>query len=183
MNRIIALVGMTGCGKTEVAEILKEKGLSYVRFGDLTMEELKKRGLEINEKNERMIRESLRKEHGMAVYAKLSAPKLEEALKHGSVIADGLYSWQEYLFLREKFGSGLVVVAVYASPGTRYRRLSERKIRPLANADAASRDRSEIENLDKAGPIAMADYTIVNEDDMAALRESVEWLWNKTGGK
>lgn len=179
MGKIIAIVGMTGSGKTDASNFLCEKGLAYVRFGDITMEELKKRNLEINEKNERMIRESLRKEHGMAAYAKLNIPQLEETLKKGSVVADGLYSWEEYLLLKEKFGERLVVLAICASPKTRYARLAKRAIRPLTSEETASRDRAEIENLHKAGPIAMADFTIVNEDNLETLKKSVEWLWKK----
>ena len=35
--------------------------------------------------------------------------------------------------------------------------------------EAFSRDRSEILNLNKAGPIAMADYTILNEGSLKDL--------------
>jgi len=179
MNRIISIVGMTGSGKTDASNFLREKGLAYVRFGDLTMDELKRRGLEVNEKNERLVRESLRKEHGMEAFAKLNINKLEEALKHGNVIADGLYSWEEYLLLKEKFGERLILLAIYASPKTRAARLGMRKIRPLSKEETASRDKAEIENSHKAGPIAIADYTIVNEDNLETLKESVEWFWKK----
>ena len=42
-------------------------------------------------------------------------------------------------------------------------RLSKRKIRPLTEEEARSRDISEIENLHKGGPIAMADFLVVND--------------------
>ena len=55
----------------------------------------------------------------------------------------------------------------------RYRRLSGRKNRPLTVAEAASRDKAEIENSAKGGPIAMADDTICNEESMESLRDQV----------
>jgi dephospho-CoA kinase len=40
--------------------------------------------------------------------------------------------------------------------------------------EAANRDKSEIENLNKGGPIAMADITILNEDSLEKLRRETE---------
>ena len=49
-----------------------------------------------------------------------------------------------------------------------------RQVRPLTPEVAASRDRAEIENLNKGGPIVMADYTVLNETSMTDLRQQVE---------
>jgi dephospho-CoA kinase len=38
----------------------------------------------------------------------------------------------------------------------------------------ASRDRAEIEKLNKGGPIAMADITLVNEGSLEELLQQVE---------
>jgi dephospho-CoA kinase len=65
------------------------------------------------------------------------------------VVVDGLYSWEEYLVMKERFGDRLVVVAVTASPATRQRRLATRPVRPLSAADVVARDRAEIEKLNK----------------------------------
>ena len=170
-NRIAAIVGMAGAGKSEVAACLREAGLGYIHFGDLTMEELSRRGLPVSEANERLVREALRAEHGMAAYALLNLDRIQGALKSGSVVVDGLYSWEEYLRLKEGFGERLVVIAVTASPATRRRRLAARRVRPLASDEVTSRDHSEIVKLNKGGPIAMADITIVNEGSLEELRE------------
>lgn len=172
-NRIIAIVGMTGSGKSVVAESFEIAGWSKIRFGDITMEELEKRGLEVNEANERAVREELRQVHGMAAYAKLNIPRIEKAIDFGNVILDGLYSWEEYLILRNKFPD-MIVLAVQASPKTRYKRLTTRKERPLTNEEAISRDKSEIINLHKAGPIAMADVTFNNEGTVKDLKKQID---------
>ena len=44
----------------------------------------------------------------------------------------------------------------------RYKRLESREVRPLTNIESESRDIAEIENIAKAGPIAYADYYILN---------------------
>ena len=172
--KVVSIVGMTGSGKSEAAAIFREKGFTPVRFGDITDEEVKKLGLSLTEANERPVRERLRKEHGMAAYALLSRPRIDAALKNSNVVVDGLYSWEEYVILKDHYGADFIVVAVWASPQTRYRRLGGRKIRPLTPEAAASRDRAEIENLNKGGPIVMADYTVLNESGIADLKRQVE---------
>jgi len=172
--KVVAIVGMAGAGKSEVARVFEEHGFKKVRFGDITDEELKNRGLESNEENERYIRQQLRKKHGMAAYAKLNLPRIDSSLKSSNVVVDGLYSWEEYILLKERYGRGFITVAVWASPATRHARLAHRAERPLTLEEAASRDKSEIENSNKGGPIAMADFTIVNEASLEELEKETE---------
>jgi dephospho-CoA kinase len=184
LNKVVALVGMCGAGKTEVAEEFKKRDYGYVRLGQVTLDEVKRRGLEPGEKNERPIREQFRKEHGMAAFAVLNFPKIDELLKNQNVIVDGLYSWDEYKAFKEKYGCQFCVIAAYASPATRYARLSDRAskhgddpkmiFRSFGSDEARARDYAEIENLDKGGPIAMADYTIVNEGTIDELRQATQ---------
>ncbi|MDD4995322.1 MAG: AAA family ATPase [Patescibacteria group bacterium] len=178
-KKIIALVGMCGAGKTAVADEFKKQNWAYVRLGQITLDEVKRRGLEPSEQNERPIREELRAKHGMAAFAVLNFPKIDEALREANVIVDGLYSWSEYKEFKNKYGEALKVIAIYASPETRYARLENRAahhgedpkmiFRSFSRDDAESRDYAEIENLDKGGPIAMADWTIINESTMEEL--------------
>jgi dephospho-CoA kinase len=183
MDRIIALVGMTGSGKSIVSDYLAKNNFNYLRFGQITMDIIKEKNLEPTEENERKIRENIRKEYGMGGYAVLNLPKIEKLIKEGNVVIDGLYSWAEYKILKEKFQDNLIVVAIYASPKIRYNRLINRKInkedtklknRPMTYEQAKSRDYAEIENSDKGGPIAMADFTIINESTVEELYNKVE---------
>ncbi len=156
--------------------MFKDKGFVTVRFGDVTDEELKKQGLELTEENERPVREAFRKKHGMAAYAILNLPRIDAALAKSNVVVDGLYSWEEYDYLKTHYGDDFMVVAVWSSPETRYARLSSRKVRPLTAKEAAGRDHAEIQNLDKGGPIAMADFTVINESSVNDLKKEVEWI-------
>jgi dephospho-CoA kinase len=177
--RVVSIVGMAGAGKSEVAKVFEENGFTRIRFGDITDEEIAKRGLELNEKNERHIREQLRKEHGMAVYAKLNLPRINSALKHSNVVIDGVYSWEEYTLLKAHYGENFYTIAVWASPGTRYARLTSRPNRRLTLEEAISRDKEEVEELKKGGPIAMADFTIINESSLESLRKEAEGIISK----
>ena len=162
MNRIYALVGMCGSGKSVACEHFQKRGWDFVYFGGVTMDELKKRGLEKNEANERKVREELRAAYGPAAFAILLLPVIEEKLKKGSVVLDGLYSWSEYKVLEERFGDALKLIAIIADKHIRYDRLTRREIRPLTPEQAKSRDKAEIENLEKGGPIAVADFFVMN---------------------
>jgi len=172
--KVVSIVGMPGSGKSEVSRAFGENGFIRIRFGDVTDEEIKKRGLALNEKNERHIRELLRQEHGMLAYARLNQPRIDSALEHSDVVVDGLYSWEEYTYLKGYYKEDFCVVAVWASPGTRYARLTTRLNRRLTVEEAASRDRAEVENINKGGPIAMADFTIINESSLENLRREAK---------
>ena len=172
--KVVSIVGMTGSGKSEVASVFEENGFARIRFGDVTDEEIKQRGLELNEENERYIRELLRQEQGMSAYARLNQFRIDSALEHSDVVIDGLYSWEEYIYLKGYYKENFCVVAVWASPGTRYARLTIRLNRRLTVEEAASRDRAEVENINKGGPIAMADFTIINESSLENLRREAK---------
>ena len=172
--KVVSIVGMAGSGKSEAARIFVRNGFKKVRFGDITDEEIKKKGLELNEKNERYVRQQLRKEHGMAAYAELNLPKIDALLKSSDVVVDGLYSWEEYTLMKSRYGDDFHVVAIWASPKTRHSRLGKRQIRPLTVEEAASRDIAELENTNKGGPIAMADFTIMNETSLKDLERETE---------
>ena len=174
--KVVAIVGMAGAGKSEVAGVFEEHGFKRVRFGDITDQELERRGLEANEENERHIRQQLRSEHGMAAYAQLNLHRIDDSLKSSDVVIDGLYSWEEHVLLKDYYGGQFTTVAICASPGTRYARLAGRPVRALTPEEAARRDRSEIESINKGGPIAMADFTIVNEGSLEQLRRGTGWI-------
>jgi len=190
-KKVVAIVGMCGAGKSEVADRFIENGYYYIRIGQITLDEVKRRGLEIKEENERPIREEIRKKYGMAAFAILNIPKIDEALMNSSVVADGLYSWSEYKTLKEKYGKNFIVIAVYASPKTRYDRLENRikrykkdpkmKYRSFSKEEAKARDYAEIENLEKGGPIVMADYMIINEGSLENLYQQINGIINHIG--
>ena len=132
--------------------------------------------------------EELRKKHGMSAMAKLNVPKIMNLIKKNNIVADGLYSFQEYKLLKNKFPKELKVIAIYAPPETRYKRLSDRKVtkddtkkrnRKYTRKDAIARDYAEIENLEKGGPIAMADYTVLNTKNLRYLNEQLDEIITK----
>lgn len=172
-NKVFAIVGMCGTGKSVVTDLLVEQGFSIIYFGGVVTDKVKEMNLPLTQENERPVREALRKKHGMAAIAIVSYPKIEELLKEGNVALDGLYSWAEYKFLKEKLGDDLIVVAVVSDRKVRYKRLENRPIRPFTKEEAYQRDITELETLDKGGPISIADYYIYNHSKKEDLKEKV----------
>ncbi len=176
-KKIIAVIGMCGSGKSEAVKYFVDKGFRKVYFGDVVIKELKLRGLEINEANERKVREDLRKKLGMGVMALKSIDTIKEYFKTDNVVIESMYSWEEFKIIKEAFGDAFELLAIYTTKKLRYERLRKREFRPLTTVEAISRDLSEIENLDKGGPIAYADYTIINDSDLIELNNKLEKLF------
>lgn len=180
--RALALVGMPGAGKSVCAEHLARRGYFTLRFGGLVVDEVRRRGWVVNAQNERIAREELRQRHGMAAMARLSLPALQAALvTRQSIIIDGLYSFSEYKLLEAELGAPLLLLAIAAARQLRYGRLAQRAIRPLTAAEAHERDCLEIETLEKGGPIAIADHTLLNEGSPAQLLRQLDGLLDKLG--
>lgn len=178
MNKIIAIVGMCGSGKSVASDYLENiLGYKKVYFGGVTMKKLQDAGLKTTPENEKKTREKLRAELGMGAYAKILLPEIKELSQKNNVVLDGLYSWSEYQILIKEIPN-LILISIVTDKTTRYKRLSERKIRPLTEDEAIKRDLSEIENIEKAPPIAYADYYIINNDTIEAcikrLKEILE---------
>lgn len=173
MNKLIAIVGMCGSGKSIASEYYENLGYEKVYFGGVTMDKLKEANMEITPNNERVMRESLREKYGMGAYAIILLPKIKELIKTNDVILDGLYSWDELKILKENFPN-LKVIAIVVNKDKRYSRLADRNIRPFNNDEAKTRDISEIENLAKGGPIAFADYYILNDDHIDKYYDALD---------
>ena len=179
MNKLIAIVGMSGSGKSVVTEYLENNNWVKLYFGGITYKLMEEAGIERTPdgKSEKEFREKLREEHGKECYAKFLEPEIREALKNNNVVLDGLYSWYEYTYLIERFPE-LKLISVVVDKKIRYDRVATRKDRPFDRDAIEYRDISEIENLAKGGPIAYADYYILNngsvEDEVERLKEILE---------
>ena len=174
MKHIIAIVGMPGAGKSEASSFFKQKSIPVVRFGEITDEGLSLRGLPKTEANEKAFRENIREELGMAAYAIKAEAKIVATLESSDIVAiDGLRSYEEYEYLKDKFNN-LQLLAIYASPQIRHERLNERKERSLTIGESNKRDVAEILNLHMGPPIALADHLIKNEATLEDLHNKLE---------
>lgn len=171
---------MPGCGKGTCTGHLEGEGYPVVHFGNMIYDEVQRRGLG-NVKDEKFVREDLRAKEGKEVLAKLAANKAEEHFSRGQevVVFDGLYSWSELKYLRVKYGDNLIVIALVGPRKIRYQRILNRedKHRKYENEQQIiDRDIAEIENLEKGGPIAFADYYILNNAGIEDVLISLDKL-------
>lgn len=182
-KKVIVLVGMPGAGKSVCVDFLREKGLPYVYFGGITIDEVKRRGMEVNEASEKLVREEIRAKEGKGAYAVRIITQIEALFDQGNdiVVADGLYSWTEYKIFKDSFGKNAIIIAIVSSTDVRHKRLATRPVRPLTEIEATARDYAEIENLEKGGPIANADYFLANENSVEELQADLAQLLPRIG--
>lgn len=174
MNKIVAIVGMCGSGKSVASEYLEGVGYKKVYFGGITYEKMQELGIERTPETEKKMREDLRKEYGMGCYAILSLPKIREYYQDGNVVIDDLYSWSEYEVLKEEFGDNVILLCIVADKKLRYSRIAIRPGRSYTNEEAKDRDLSELKNIEKGDPIAYADYYVLNNGTIDEYKKRLE---------
>lgn len=176
--KIIAFVGLTGSGKSEAASYVINKGYPRVYFGGVILSAMKEAGIDWSEANERAFREDIRAREGKDFVVKHIIREIHNLINSGQrhIVADGLYTWTEYKALKREFSSALTVVAIVAPKRLRHHRLTTRSVRPLTVEEASSRDWAEIENLEKGGPIAIADYYVHNDGTIDNLHQQLDQI-------
>ncbi|MCJ7767326.1 flagellar hook-basal body complex protein FliE [Candidatus Bathyarchaeota archaeon] len=166
---VVALAGMPGSGKSLVVDTARKSGYDAVLMGDVVREEAKKRGVEPDAENIGKIMLELRQTEGKAVIARRCVPKVVSTTRQ-KVIVDGIRSLDEVEEFKRHF-SKLVLMAVHASPETRFTRLFHRR----RSDDAADwevfhkRDTREL-SVGLGNAIAMAEYVVVNEEPVVVVK-------------
>ncbi len=163
MRRVlICVTGMPGSGKSVVVEgIAEEFGYPVLSMGDVVREEARRRGVKMDLKSMMEFAKRLREEMGPAAVAELTSRRIRNT---GSevVVIDGVRSLDEVTRF-SKEGS-VIIVAVHASPKTRFERLVRRGRPDDPNdwRDFRERDLKEL-SFGIGSVIALADIMIVNE--------------------
>lgn len=113
---IVCITGMSGAGKSTVAEIASEMGFDRVSMGDIVRKEARRRGVDGDDSNLGKIMLELRETKGAGAIAELSVPAIERS-KKSRVVVDGLRSTEE-LEVFKKVGE-VLVISVISSPDRR----------------------------------------------------------------
>jgi dephospho-CoA kinase len=175
-TKIVAIVGLTGSGKSAVVDYIIEKGYPKVYFGGVIYEAMAEAGIPQGEANEKVFRVDIREREGKDFVVKRINQQIHNLINAGQhrIVADGVYSWDEYKIMKHEFPGELEVIAVVAQKRIRHKRLTTRTERPLTLEEANSRDWSEIEDIQKGGPIAIADHFVINDGSMEDMYEQVD---------
>ena len=176
--KILAIVGMSGSGKSVAVDYLTEKGIPKVYFGGMIYKEMEKRGIERTEdgESEKNFREMIRETEGKDWVVRQVIAETKDLIAAGQkrIVLDGVYSWTEYKTLKHEFPQCLTFIAIVVDKKLRYKRVAVRPNRSFDTAAIRERDRSEIENLEKGGPIAAADYYILNNGTIEDVKKRMD---------
>ena len=174
--KIIALVGLAGSGKSSAVEYLTEKGFQKIYFGGVIYKAMDEAGIEKTWDNQQQFREEIRRREGKDFVIKRVIKNIHDLINAGQnkIVLDGLYTWSEYKFLKHEFPGQVVVIAIVTPKYLRYQRMAKRIERPMQPHEVDQRDWSEIENLEKGGPIAIADYFIINDGSLEQLHQKID---------
>ena len=159
---VVCLTGMPGAGKSTIVSKLKEQGYETFSLGDGVRAEAKRQNLEPTGKNLGKLMLELREKNGLGAIAELIKNSIQNST-HKIIIIDGIRSIHEINVLKET--GNVKLLAVNASPNTRFEFLSERKRSddPLTREKFEERDNREIGvGLQKI--IQLADESIENNN-------------------
>jgi dephospho-CoA kinase len=182
---VLGVAGMPGSGKSLVVRVARTNGYGSVVMGDVVRQEAASNGLEPTPENIGRIMLGLREKEGKGVIARRCVPKIEETRRQ-KVVVDGIRSLEEVEEFRKRYPS-FVLIAICASPETRFQRLYRR--RRSDDSDGwdtfHQRDMREL-SVGLGNAIAMAEYTVVNEQALDVVKNrvrnvlrSVEGRWKK----
>ncbi len=177
-HTIIAFVGLAGSGKTEAVQYLaKNHKLPIVSFSEVINNYVDTQGLEHTEKVHSKLRRDFRKKYGMASMAILRRDEIAHQLeKNVVVLVEGLYSWEEYLYLKKEFPQARVIlVAVWARKDLRWERTGKREYR--SGLRGPERDISELEQINKGPPIAFADHLVINSFSLGEFHDKLDEVY------
>jgi len=164
----IIVAGMPGSGKGVFAEVAAARGFEVFVMGDVIRGELARRGMPATRENMAHIALELRETYGGDIVARRIAeeilaedPRARPGCRY--VLIDGSRSPAELEYFRRVFPSA-VLVAIHASPETRYKRLLSRGRSgdPKNWDEFIARDKAEL-SLGVGSLIALADVMLVND--------------------
>ncbi|RLF35805.1 MAG: dephospho-CoA kinase [Thermoplasmata archaeon] len=178
--KVIAFTGMPCSGKTEAVKVAKKMGIPIVRMGDAVWKEVKNRGLELNDKSVGFIADKMRKEHGNDIWARRTLEEIRSLKKKDCIIIDGIRNVEEVDVLKKELGGDFILIAIDASPETRWRRAQRRGRKDDSKnlKDILERDRREL-RWGLGAVIASADIVISNEGSIRGFRQNVEEILKK----
>lgn len=182
---ILGLTGRNAAGKGEVAEFLKKGGFEYFSLSDELREGLRDRGVEPTRDALIVEGRRVRQEEGLGALAQRVSKRFTQGLNQA---VDSIRNPEEVRFLRTL--PDFYLVAVDAPAHVRFERARDRA-RPGDAVDLAAFQTAEARELQSSDPaaqqliatIALADFTIVNDGDLATLHDKVREVFRTAAGR
>jgi len=168
----LVVVGMPGAGKSLASGVAGEMKMPVFVSGDIIRNEARKMGLSPNKKNLGRLMLRIRQTEGIGAVARRLIPLIEESGRR-HVVYEGARNIEEIDELARRYR--VTVIAIHASPKSRFQRLLKRKRsdRPRTEADFSERDKREL-TVGVGKVIALADRMLENEDSREALKRRMK---------
>jgi dephospho-CoA kinase len=178
-RQLLLITGMAGSGKTTLSNMLIEQGYKVFTMGEIIRLEIRMHNLTPTRKNLERMAEDIRSHGGNAAVAKKCIPLIIGEL-NPKVALDGIRSLDEAYAFEEAFN--IILIAVHASPETRFKRLKNRNRRddPDDLKTFRARDKNEL-GFGMGDAIALSNFVIINENGLCDLKKSLEKLLEKLG--
>jgi dephospho-CoA kinase len=180
---IIGLTGRIAAGKETLTDFLRKKGFVYLETSKMLIEELEKRGLEINRWNMQNLGDELREKDGSGALMKLLLKKTEPGKNY---MFDSLRNAGEAEYLRKNV-KDFVLIAIDAPQKIRFERILKRNkpSDPKTWEEFLKIDNRDF--FDKTNPMGQqvgkcmeaADFKIMNESDLEKSMKEIEEVWEK----
>lgn len=181
--QLVTFVGMCGSGKSTCADFLKDQGIPDVYLGGIIYKAMAEAGIEVTPKSQETFREEIREKEGKDFVINRAMAEVDKLIESGQrrIIIDGIYSWTEWKIAKHAYPGELTTIAIVAPKHLRYQRLAHRPGREFNGEEAKERDWTEIEHLEKGGPIAIADYFLDNSGSKEDLHDKLEVVLREIG--
>ncbi len=166
-KNVFVIVGMPGAGKSLASGVAKRMRIPVFVSGDIIRNEAKMRGLNPNKENMGRLMLQIRRSEGMGAIARRLVPLIVKSPSR-NIVYEGARSLEEIEELARHYE--VSIIAIHASPETRFRRLLKRKRsdRPRTKADFSKRDKREL-TVGVGRVISLADRMVENEDSIPNL--------------
>ncbi len=177
--KIIAFAGKPLAGKSEASRIAHELGYRVIVMGDVVREEVKRRGLQMEDKVVGKVATELREKEGKDVIARRCIQKIRNGrAKNDSIlIIDGIRSIDEVNRFKKEFGDDFVLISIEAPAEIRYERAKKRKREDDVGSieELLERDRREL-SWGMGEALKNADIRIDNTGSLEDFRKKVRKL-------
>jgi len=178
--KIIAFTGLPFSGKSEAVKIAQEMNIPVIRIGDMVWKETTKRGLKLSDNNVGMIADSMRKEHGMDIWAKRTLEKIKLFKDIKKIVIDGIRNIEEIEAFKKELDKDFLLIAVQVNDDIRYKRAINRR-REDDSIDLKlikKRDKREL-SWGLGNVIASAEIVVSNEGSLEEFEQKIKKILNK----
>jgi len=173
---VIGTVGMPGSGKSTVAKVAEEMGVTVVSGGDIIRKRVEEQGLPLTDKSSAMVTNELRREHGDAAIATECINVIQEQ-SYTEILVDSFRTIEEVHRFRQVFRDEFYLLRIIADFETRASRLLKReRSDDIESVDELrNRDQREIEwGIEEV--MDEADLTIENNASYGEFKNQIQSL-------